>query len=714
MITRMFDHVARPRTIACAIVLACEDPEAFRPLSYSLAPALLPVGGVPALERVLRAVTAAGARKIVVIADHRFHELHAWLEVLTRAADLDAEVSLAHADQFAAAPLRLGAEEASADPVLVCGWNALWLERGLPAWPETSARVLGCSLRAPGNGRPDTVCSAVLTDLATLAACAAILHETLESEPPARWLEALLVAARTRGESCEVHELTAPQPVLDGLGSWRRSHAGYGDRLAVDPTARVAGGVSLHTPSVLCGGVRVESGAAIDTCILLDGSAVGADSRLTDVVLGPGDAVPPGARLAHACLHRGELFPLERGALKTARDGRPRRGRRLLEENASRLARRKKKKAAPSPDGMLDTEQVTGLVRRLLGRAESPEARYLASGFQNKVCRTGDVIVKWAVKGDPQPLWVEHHALEQVREDEISPHPWFLDLRCDPFPYPVLVCAALPGSELRTADLRPEMLHPMGRLLRRAHAHDGEALWDALPTFPSFGFGDLGDYMTDTVDMFRYYARYREDVGLKDDALMAALYHCVENLLQFVEESTSLWASWGSAQWPLKLCHGDLVPHNFMYDAASQGLWLIDWERAGVGDPAYELAWFSALNQLAGEHEEAFLSGYFGAPTAQLVDAGNDPASAAAQLSRIQAYRKVTAMSWPIQILAYQARYWKERFPVTMEPAEYVDFNLREAYRRLADGFTWLGRDLGGWRASARQLEEMGTLLVRP
>ena len=47
---------------------------------------------------------------------------------------------------------------------------------------------------------------------------------------------------------------------------------------------------------------------------------------------------------------------------------------------------------------------------------------------------------------------------------------------------------------------------------------------------------------------------------------------------------------------PLAPCHNDLLPANFIRDGAR--LWLVDWEYAGMGDPAFDDANFAVSNGL--------------------------------------------------------------------------------------------------------------------
>jgi thiamine kinase-like enzyme len=58
-------------------------------------------------------------------------------------------------------------------------------------------------------------------------------------------------------------------------------------------------------------------------------------------------------------------------------------------------------------------------------------------------------------------------------------------------------------------------------------------------------------------------------------------------------------------------CHNDLLAANFI-DGARR-LWLVDWEYAGMGDPAFDLANFAVNNGLDEAGDEALLAAYGGA-----------------------------------------------------------------------------------------------------
>jgi thiamine kinase-like enzyme len=55
-------------------------------------------------------------------------------------------------------------------------------------------------------------------------------------------------------------------------------------------------------------------------------------------------------------------------------------------------------------------------------------------------------------------------------------------------------------------------------------------------------------------------------------------------------------------------CHNDLLAANFVHDG--RVVWLVDWEYAGLGDPAFDLANFAVNNDLDEEGDRALLAAY--------------------------------------------------------------------------------------------------------
>lgn len=141
----------------------------------------------------------------------------------------------------------------------------------------------------------------------------------------------------------------------------------------------------------------------------------------------------------------------------------------------------------------------------------------------------------------------------------------------------------LPGRALTGADLQdPANLGRAAHLLRRVHgiAVPGPVL--ALPAAVE---------------------RYARAAGSDSRALAAAT-------------RAALAACLGGEAGPLRLCHNDPTPGNFIAGVDGQ-LRLIDWEYAGLGYPAFDLAGLAAGAALDRSGDEVLLGAYLGrAPTA--------------------------------------------------------------------------------------------------
>lgn len=59
-------------------------------------------------------------------------------------------------------------------------------------------------------------------------------------------------------------------------------------------------------------------------------------------------------------------------------------------------------------------------------------------------------------------------------------------------------------------------------------------------------------------------------------------------------------------------CHNDLLAANFI--RSPEGVRIVDWEYAGMGDRFFDLGNFAVNNELGGEDEAALLDAYFGEP----------------------------------------------------------------------------------------------------
>jgi thiamine kinase len=73
--------------------------------------------------------------------------------------------------------------------------------------------------------------------------------------------------------------------------------------------------------------------------------------------------------------------------------------------------------------------------------------------------------------------------------------------------------------------------------------------------------------------------------------------------------ASRVFASLAAAPVPAVLCHNDLNPANVVRDAAGRW-WLVDWEYAGCGDPAFDLASFASQHELGPDALEALVDEY--------------------------------------------------------------------------------------------------------
>ncbi|MBL8200256.1 MAG: phosphotransferase family protein [Chromatiales bacterium] len=149
-----------------------------------------------------------------------------------------------------------------------------------------------------------------------------------------------------------------------------------------------------------------------------------------------------------------------------------------------------------------------------------------------------------------------------------------------------LLTGWLPGRAWSAADLRePANLRRAAGLLRRVH--------DLPPPGPAAGLPVLD--LAAAVD--RYATLAGPAASLPARRARAALARC-------------LAADAGVAAPPC-LCHGDPTPGNFI--AAPDGsLWLIDWEYAGLGPPAFDLAGLALGAALDPAGDDLLLAAYQG------------------------------------------------------------------------------------------------------
>jgi thiamine kinase-like enzyme len=151
----------------------------------------------------------------------------------------------------------------------------------------------------------------------------------------------------------------------------------------------------------------------------------------------------------------------------------------------------------------------------------------------------------------------------------------------------VLVTAFVEGPTMESPELRePGALAEIGAALRRVH-----------------GCGAIGARF----DAFRlvedYAAATRTRGGTVPEAyeLAHAAAARMSSAPAFRDE-------------PAVLCHDDLLPANFI--DTPDGIRLVDWEYAGMGNRWFDLGNFAVNNELGPAEEEAFVTAYLDAPPA--------------------------------------------------------------------------------------------------
>jgi thiamine kinase-like enzyme len=103
-------------------------------------------------------------------------------------------------------------------------------------------------------------------------------------------------------------------------------------------------------------------------------------------------------------------------------------------------------------------------------------------------------------------------------------------------------------------------------------------------------------------DSFRVVEAYA-DLGREYGIAVPAAYERAHELARRIE------ARRGRVE--LRPCHDDLLGANFIHDGAR--VWIVDWEYAGMGDPAFDLANFAVNNGLDEDGDRALLDAYGGA-----------------------------------------------------------------------------------------------------
>ena len=152
---------------------------------------------------------------------------------------------------------------------------------------------------------------------------------------------------------------------------------------------------------------------------------------------------------------------------------------------------------------------------------------------------------------------------------------------------PCLVCAFAPGRQVDEDDLRgPELLETLARTLATLHSSGASV----AVTFSSFR----------VVEQYEATARERGAEIPEDYSRAHACAERIEAALGDAGEHEPV------------LCHNDLLAGNLLVEG--DGVVIVDWEYAGMGDRWFDLGNLAVNNGLGPDEEERLLTAYFGGP----------------------------------------------------------------------------------------------------
>ncbi len=211
------------------------------------------------------------------------------------------------------------------------------------------------------------------------------------------------------------------------------------------------------------------------------------------------------------------------------------------------------------------------------------ELEQLGGGITNhnfKVSRDGETYVLRIGGKDTDLLGIDRHAeyaaAQAAAELGVGP-----EVVAFVEPEGCLVTRFVEGEPVPPEKLRrPEALREIATLLRRVH--DG-------PAFPV------------RFDSFRVVEAYRA-TALAHGVKVPAAYEAAKARADEIEQTLG--------PRPEHPCHNDLLNANFIRGA--DGIRIVDWEYAGMGDRFFDLANFAVNHDLTADDEAQLLEAYFG------------------------------------------------------------------------------------------------------
>lgn len=203
-----------------------------------------------------------------------------------------------------------------------------------------------------------------------------------------------------------------------------------------------------------------------------------------------------------------------------------------------------------------------------------------------------------AAENHPDALANEHWYIGLL-DAGITPESVYYDQHSS-LGYPLLITRFIPGKHLPLATLSHHRIRQLAGKLRHIHAIHRPRFSRGDAAKPDH-LGSLRDFaasaVADQIDT-RYQA---VAMAVPHDR---ALFEQARHLL--AQQLRSPDTSWDNTTF--SLCHGDINAGNLLWTA--RGLRLIDWDGANFGDPANDVAYIFAINNVSHRWQQQFLDSY--------------------------------------------------------------------------------------------------------
>lgn len=427
--------------------------------------------------------------------------------------------------------------------------------------------------------------------------------------------------------------------------------------------ARVARGATVQGRTIIGRHSHVGEGTHVISAVVEPHCLLEAGSHVEQALVGWGTRLPPGLHLKNGVVGSGEVQNLARGVPP----------------------------GGFYVDGLHSVDETT--VEGYWSQCPVPERspryttlRTLARGIENNVYAVGDgdrtLVLKRRLDCNAHPLIREYHVLRSLESEGLAPRVFALDLRPEVTFSPCIIMEHVRGSRIKSGQIDADLAARIGRTCARVHSLPVTLLLRELPELADASYPDLASYAYYIIEQYQAWQIERSNHGIHDDRLDALLARLLDWVQKTGEQENAHW----EGPIPRSLCQGDLREFNMIVrddDLASpyhHQVALLDWERCGIDDPAYDLGWFLALARLAPAAEEALRRGY-----------GEGHPGDNTFWLRVEAFRTLDVVAWPISLIQ-MVQAWRDARTGRDDGVELARAYEQEACEALADAFTLMSK----------------------